>query len=86
MATKKPAKFDFEASLHKLDSIVNVIERGGLSLEESLSSFAEGAELIKSCQQALKESEQKVKILTQENLSEFKLSSEGGGNDENKNW
>lgn len=79
MATKKIAKFDFEASLQKLDSIVNVIERGGLSLEESLSSFAEGAELVKRCQQALKESEQKVKILTQENLADFKLT----GDDEN---
>lgn len=75
MATKKVVKFDFEASLQKLESIVNVIEQGGLSLEASLNSFAEGVELVKACQQTLKESEQKVKILTEENLVTFKLNS-----------
>ena len=73
MAIKKTAKFDFEASLKELESIVETIERGGLSLEESLKLFTQGVTLTKNCQQAIKVAEQKVKILTGENLTEFKL-------------
>jgi len=73
MATKKTTKFDFESSLKELESLVNTMERGGLSLEESLKLFAEGVTLTKKCQEAIKSAEQKVKILTGENLSEFKL-------------
>lgn len=83
MATKKTTKFDFEASLKKLESIVDLIEKGGLSLEDSLKLFAEGVELTKGCQQALKSAEQKVKILTGESLTEFKLDS-GPESDENE--
>lgn len=75
MTTKKTNKFDFESSLKKLESIVNTMENGGLSLEESLKLFSEGALLTKKCQEAIKEVEQKVKILTGENLTDFKLDS-----------
>lgn len=71
MATKKTTKFDFEASLKKLEEIVTSIEKGGLSLEESLDLFAKGVALTKECQQTLKATEQKVKVLTGKDLSEF---------------
>lgn len=70
MANKK-AKFNFEKSLKKLESIVDAIEQGKLGLEESLELFSEGVKITKDCQQALKKAEQKVKILTGEDLTDF---------------
>jgi exodeoxyribonuclease VII small subunit len=43
------------------------MEQGDLSLEESLSHFERGVQLSRTCQQALKEAEQKVEILMQKN-------------------
>ena len=71
MATKKTTKFDFEAALKELESIVNTIEQGGLSLEASLGLFSKGVSLTKECQKTLKDAEQKVKILTGKELSDF---------------
>jgi len=85
MATKKTSKFDFEATLKKLESIVNLIEKGGLNLEESLKLFSEGVILTKKCQQAIKSAEQKVKILTGEDLSTFKLDLEASDEEEESN-
>lgn len=82
MTTKKNAKFDFEASLRELEAIVGVIEQGGLGLEASLRSFAQGVELVKKCQQVLKESEQKVKILMKDHLLDFELKKESGDDGE----
>ena len=73
MATKKTTKFDFEASLKELESIVEAMEKGGLPLEESLKLFSEGVVLTKKCQEAIKAAEQKVKILTGDGLSDFAL-------------
>jgi exodeoxyribonuclease VII small subunit len=72
MSAKKTTKFDFEAALKELESIVNTIEQGGLNLEESLELFAKGVALTKECQQTLKATEQKVKILTGKDLTDFK--------------
>jgi len=55
---------DFEQSLERLESIVDKLEAGELSLEESLKIFEEGVSLTRSCQQALNEAEQRVKQLT----------------------
>lgn len=71
MAAKKTTKTDFESSLKELESIVNAIEQGGISLEKSLELFAKGVALTKECQQILKAAEQKVKILTGKELTEF---------------
>ena len=61
MATKKP--YPFEASLAKLEKLVEQMESGDLSLEDSLKTFEEGIKLTRDCQKALKDAEQKVKML-----------------------
>ena len=61
--TKPTAPFQFEAALNDLESIVEKMENQTLSLEESLQQFEQGIGLIKACQQALTEAEQKVKII-----------------------
>ena len=51
--TKK--NIDFEKSLSKLESIVEVLESENVSLEESVKKFEEGISLVKSCQKQLKD-------------------------------
>ncbi len=62
---KKNTKFDFEKSLSELEQLVEKMEEGDLSLEESLKHFEHGIALTRACQQALAEAEQKVQILTE---------------------
>lgn len=66
MATKKTT-LDFEKSLHELERLVEVLEQGDLSLEEALKKFEQGVKLTRSCQQALREAEQKVHLLMEQN-------------------
>ena len=54
---------DFERSLAELESIVDKLEAGDLSLDESLKQFERGVQLTRVCQTALKQAEQKVEIL-----------------------
>ena len=64
MAGKK--SYPFEASLDKLEKLVEKMEDGDLTLEESLKIFEEGVKLTRECQQALADAEQKVKLLIEE--------------------
>jgi exodeoxyribonuclease VII small subunit len=56
-------KIDFEQSLGQLEQLVDQMEVGDLSLEESLKAFEAGVKLTRECQQALNEAEQKVTLL-----------------------
>jgi exodeoxyribonuclease VII small subunit len=64
---KKSALPDFEAALTELEKIIEKMESGEQSLEESLKSFQRGIELTRTCQQGLKEAEQRVEKLLAEN-------------------
>lgn len=55
----------FEASLEELEKIVSRMESGDQSLEESLKDFERGVTLTKACQNMLKNAEQKVEKLVQ---------------------
>ena len=70
MAKKLPANTDFEKSLKELEGLVEKMEQGDLSLEDSLSHFERGVQLSRACQQALKAAEQKVAILMQKDAQE----------------
>jgi len=78
MAKKKLENLSFEESLSELDSIVQNLEQGELSLEESMSLFERGLNLSQVSQTKLQAAEQKVKILLEKNgqqeLSDFDLS------------
>lgn len=58
---------NFEKSLSELESIVNDMEQGQLSLEDSLKRFEKGIALTSQCQQALQNAELKVSELIQKN-------------------
>jgi exodeoxyribonuclease VII small subunit len=64
----------FEEAISELESLVETMEKGELSLEESLASFERGVALTRICQQALKTAEQKIEILTA-NSAEAELES-----------
>lgn len=65
MAVKKKA-VDFEHSLQQLEALVTGMEKGDLSLEESLKAFEAGIKLTRECQARLSEAEQKVQLLLEE--------------------
>ncbi|MDG9926740.1 MULTISPECIES: exodeoxyribonuclease VII small subunit [unclassified Pseudomonas] len=62
MARKKAA-VDFEKSLADLQTLVERLESGELSLEDSLTAFEQGIRLTRDCQASLSQAEQKVQIL-----------------------
>lgn len=55
---------DFEASLDALEALVEKMEHGEMSLEESLAAYERGVGLYRRCQQALEQAELRVKLLT----------------------
>lgn len=61
---------DFERSLAELEAIVDKLEHGDLSLDDSLRHFERGVQLTRSCQSALKQAEQKVEILLRRSAAE----------------
>ena len=67
---KKKIALNFEKDLQELESLVEKMEEGELSLEESLVHFERGIALTRSCQKALSEAEQKIQILLSEDGSQ----------------
>jgi exodeoxyribonuclease VII small subunit len=61
------AKNTFESALKELESIVSQMESGQLLLEQSLTAYKRGAELLQFCQKSLAEVEQQVRILNSAN-------------------
>ena len=55
--TKKREPIDFEHSLKDLEAVVERMEAGELSLEESLKDFERGVALARNCQKALADAE-----------------------------
>lgn len=60
---RKAQVTDLEASLESLENLVERMESGELSLEESLKAFEEGVRLTRQCQQSLEQAEQQVRVL-----------------------
>jgi exodeoxyribonuclease VII small subunit len=56
----------FEDSLKKLESIVDQLEKGDLSLEDSLKLFEEGVGLSAVCKKELETAEGKVEMLVKQ--------------------
>ena len=55
----------FEDAMQKLEIIANELEKGDLSLEESVVKFEEGMKLSKQCSDMIEEAEKKITILLQ---------------------
>lgn len=73
---------DFEQALEELEGLVEELEGGELSLEDSLARFERGVQLTRSCQRALKDAERKVQVLVaeagEESLAELVADEDSG--------
>ena len=58
---------DFETSLGQLEQLVEKMETGKLSLEESLDCFEKGIQLTANCQKMLKAAEQRITEIAEKN-------------------
>ena len=65
-APAEQAELSFEASLERLEGVVDRLERGDLELEASLEAFEEGVRLSARCSDQLAQAEQRIETLTQE--------------------
>lgn len=63
-ATEPSPVADFERSLDALEQLVEKMEQGDLSLDESLAAYEQGVGLYRRCQTALEEAEMRVRLLT----------------------
>ena len=54
----------FEQSISELEEIVKQLEKGELSLDDSLKQFEKGIHLARCCQEVLNQAEQKIELLT----------------------
>jgi len=66
-------KFNFNKGLLQLEEIINKMESGDLSLEESLKYFEEGVKIHRQCHTALTNAEQRISVLSEnDNYTEEK--------------
>nr|WP_324259843.1 exodeoxyribonuclease VII small subunit [Cellvibrio fontiphilus] len=77
----KKKSIDFEQSLATLENLVNRMEQGDMTLEESLQAFETGIALTRECQNRLAAAEHQVnKLIEQQgniNLAPFDDADEG---------
>lgn len=79
MATKKVKNdLGFEKSLERLETIVENLESGELTLDDSLKLFKEGVELSKYCSAKLDQVQQEVQKVVLKNNGEFTLETFAG--------
>lgn len=64
-------KDSFEDKMQKLEEIVSNLEKGEMSLEESLTNFEEGMKLSKECSKMLEKVESKIMILLENDNEEI---------------
>jgi exodeoxyribonuclease VII small subunit len=63
MSDQQESLPDFEHALGELETLVQKLESGQLSLDESLQEFKKGVELTRHCQQVLDNAQQTVEQL-----------------------
>ena len=73
MAKKSLEKKKFEDALEDLENVVEQLESGDLSLENSLATFEKGVRLVKFCNQKLTEVEKKIELLVKERDGKLQL-------------
>jgi exodeoxyribonuclease VII small subunit len=70
--TKEIKEIEFEAAMKKLESIVQNLEEGELSLEDALKQYEEGVRMADVCTKRLTEAEKKVEVLMKMGAGKFK--------------
>lgn len=62
-------KFNYEEAIKKLEKIVQELEKGKLSLDESLKKYEEGIKLASGCSKKLNEAKKKIEVLVKKHGS-----------------
>ncbi len=75
-ASAVPPDTPIEAALAELERIVQDMEGGQLSLEESICAYRRGSELLRHCQQQLGEAERRIQIFEKGELRDANLDGE----------
>ena len=73
MAGKDTSNIKFESALEDLELVVEQLETGALSLEDSLTAFEKGVGLVKFCNQKLNEVEKKIDFLVKDKEGKLQL-------------
>jgi len=73
MARKERSNERFEVALEELERVVEQLESGDLSLEDSLAAFEKGVGLVKQCNQKLSEVEKKLELLVKDKEGKLQL-------------
>ena len=73
MARKDKGEKKFAEALQQLEKVVERLESGDLSLEDSLAAFEEGVRLVKYCNQKLTEVERRIELLVKDKEGELQL-------------
>jgi len=71
MAKPAPAPKSFESALAELETLIQDMESGRLSLDESLSAYQRGMQLLRYCQEALTAAEGRIRVLENGQLAGF---------------
>ena len=61
----KEENLSFETAMEELEQIAKVLEKGDLSLDESVEQFEKGMKLSKKCNEILENAEKRITILIQ---------------------
>jgi exodeoxyribonuclease VII small subunit len=69
----------FEAALEELESLVQAMESGRLSLEASVAAYRRGAQLVAFCRDNLARVQQQVRVLEGDLLKPFEGQPAQGG-------
>lgn len=59
----KKTELTFESASERLEEIVKLLERGNISLDESLKLYEEGVSLVRFCNASLDKAEKRIKML-----------------------
>ena len=73
MRKEDRASKKFEVALEELESVVEQLESGDLSLEDALMAFERGVGLVKYCNQKLNEVESKIELLIKDKEGKFQF-------------
>jgi exodeoxyribonuclease VII small subunit len=73
MTRKDPSSKRFETALEDLEKVVEQLESGELSLEDSLAAFEKGVGLVKYCNEKLNEVEKKIELLIKDKEGKLHL-------------
>ena len=72
---EKKEKKKFEDKVKELEEIVATLENGDVSLDDSINKYTEAMKLVKECDDELKNIEEKVNKIVNENgeIKDFKV-------------